>query len=44
MTALKDEVESRLAGRADPYAERSSGEEWWPEFLQRARDGRLLVA
>ena len=41
---LVDEIESRLAGRGDPYAERSSGGEWWPEFVQRARKGRRLVA
>lgn len=41
---LLAEVESRLAERDDPYAGRSSGAEWWPEFLQRAREGRLLVA
>jgi hypothetical protein len=42
--ALKEEAESRLAKRPDPYAGRSSGEEWWPEFLRRAREGRLPVA
>ena len=41
---LLDAIESRLSERSDPYAERSSGEEWWPEFVQRAREGRPLVA
>ena len=41
---LLDAIESHLSERSDPYAGRSSGKEWWPEFVQRAREGRPLVA
>lgn len=41
---LLDEVESRLAARSEPYAGRSSGDEWWPDFVRRAREGRLPAA
>lgn len=37
LKGLLDEVESRLTQFDEAYAERSGGEEWWPEFVERAR-------
>lgn len=41
---LLGQIESRLIQCDEAYAERSSGEEWWREFVERARQGLIPVA
>lgn len=40
LTAVADELMERWNALLPEYAERSTGIEWWPEFLERARQRR----
>jgi hypothetical protein len=44
MKRVEDRIGPRLLERYEAYAEQSSGEEWWTEFVERAREGGVPVA
>jgi hypothetical protein len=39
LTRIADELMDRWNSRLDAYAERSTGTEWWTDFLAQARQG-----
>jgi hypothetical protein len=43
MKHIMDDMDSRLRRAFEEYGERSTGAEWWPEFLERARGGQVLA-